>query len=139
MALPVRRRSTGSRNLKNRGHRGGGSKRAVSVRRSGGTAAGSPELLRLSLIGVGRGNDLEVVGPGELLEMEGEKNKVRIRRPGDASEVPLPAHFELSGADRLRIVVDDAKATHAGGDCRAEPRPVAAPRCAVPKSIAPPC
>jgi hypothetical protein len=137
------------------------------------TASGSPELLRLSLVGVGSGNDLEAVEPSELPEAEQEK--VRIRRPGlveryvnspagleqgfnvserlpgpgslvfeiavaggraslrgdaisfasgarklrygeliasDASEVPLPADFELAGADRLRIVVDDAGATY---------------------------
>ena len=52
------------------------------------TASGSPELLRLSLFGVGRGNDLEAVGPGELLEKEEKKKKVRIRRPGLVEWVP---------------------------------------------------
>jgi hypothetical protein len=43
------------------------------------TAAGSPELVRLSLLGVGRGEDLSPVAPGELAS---EGSRVEIRRSG---------------------------------------------------------
>src|SRR4029453_12077712 len=44
------------------------------------TAGGSPELLRLSLAGVGRGERLAAVKPGE--EVTAHENRVEIARPG---------------------------------------------------------
>jgi hypothetical protein len=44
------------------------------------TAGGSPELLRLSLSGVGRAATVAAVAPGE--ELEAHENRVEIRRPG---------------------------------------------------------
>src|SRR5262249_37077020 len=46
------------------------------------TAHGSPELLRVSLVGVGRGAELEAIGPGEVLDEHEKSGRVRIRRSG---------------------------------------------------------
>ncbi|TMA35068.1 MAG: hypothetical protein E6J87_04895 [Deltaproteobacteria bacterium] len=48
------------------------------------TASGSPQLLRLSLSGVGREDSLEPAGPGEVLEdeVQSESGRVRIRHRG---------------------------------------------------------
>jgi hypothetical protein len=44
------------------------------------TAGGSPELLRLSLTGMGRGAQIAAVAPGE--EVVADEHRVEIRRPG---------------------------------------------------------
>ena len=65
------------------------------------TAADSPELLRLSLAGVGRGAALERVEPGEIVRDEDERSRVWIRRSGivewyENSSAGLEQGFALS-------------------------------------------
>src|SRR5262249_19551855 len=52
---------------------------AVGIRVHDRTAAGSPDLLALSLAGVGRGTDLAAPTPGEVAS---DGARVEIRRPG---------------------------------------------------------
>jgi len=142
------------------------------------TAEGSPELLELSLAGVGRDGAIEPIQPGALLDDESRARsgrQVRLRRSrltewyvnspkgleqgftldarpegrgpvvleltvmraraslrgdavifdtgqrklrygelaaADADGIPLAARFELASADRVRIVVDDERASY---------------------------
>ncbi len=86
------------------------------------TAAGSPELLSLSLLGVGRGADVAPVEPGEVSHAG---TRVEIRRPGllewyENSPGGLEQGFTIeerpegNGPLLLELAVEGARATRRG-------------------------
>ncbi len=92
------------------------------------TAAGSPELLSLSLAAVGRAERMEPVGPGEV---GSEGARVEIRRPGLIEwyanspggleqGFTVSERFEGEGPLILELAVEGARASQNGASARFE-------------------